>query len=49
MRTVAFDCETWLITPGNLAPKLVCVTVAEQGGLVPSTAPRREFECSRVF
>lgn len=26
MKFTAFDCETWLIQDGNLAPRLVCIT-----------------------
>ena len=36
MRYIAVDTETWLIAPGRLAPKLVCVSHfdGEQGGVL---------------
>lgn len=33
MKTIAFDTETHLIKPGQPCPKLVCVSVADEGGL----------------
>jgi len=32
IRTVAFDTETYLIEPGNLAPKLVCLSYHDEEG-----------------
>jgi hypothetical protein len=31
MRYVGIDTETFLITPGNVAPRLVCLSIAEYG------------------
>lgn len=38
MRFVGFDCETYLILPGNPAPRMVCLTTAERGGGEVDTA-----------
>nr|CAB4128904.1 bifunctional 3'-5' exonuclease/DNA polymerase [uncultured Caudovirales phage] len=32
MRDIAFDCETWLIQPGRLAPRVVCLTYSDGDG-----------------
>lgn len=47
MQTVAFDTETWLIQPGRLAPKLVCMTFAMEGKPTAICAPREGIDALR--
>ncbi len=46
MRTIAFDTETWLIAPGRLAPKMVCLSYATGEGV--SKVINAELGLSRV-
>ena len=41
---IGLDTETHLITPGNLAPKVVCLTAAG-GGAYPTGLPATGSDC----